>query len=267
MRSIRVAEGNAAFRSGDGVLFSADGRTLVAYPSGKTATAYVVPDGVVEIAPYAFQGCKTLAEVEFPSRLRTIGACAFSGTALTDVALPSGLETLGDAAFAECESLTEISLPDGLQTLGAWAFSQCRALRAVALPPGLRTLPTNAFDRCSSLTQVAFPEGLETLGDRAFAQCSSLVEISLPDGLQTVGDRAFAKCSSLRKVAFQEGERSRSAPRRSSVVLRLPTFRFRRLCERSTNTRFAVANRCGKSRCRTACKRRALCRSPSARRT
>ena len=48
-----VAKGNANFRSVDGVLFSADGKTLILYPAGRQEEEYVVP-GDVEIAAGAF---------------------------------------------------------------------------------------------------------------------------------------------------------------------------------------------------------------------
>ena len=50
-----VAKGNANFRSVDGVLFSADGKTLILYPAGRQEEEYVVP-GDVEIADGAFAG-------------------------------------------------------------------------------------------------------------------------------------------------------------------------------------------------------------------
>lgn len=48
---IEVSQENPFFRSVDGVLFNADGRTLVFYPRTRTDKKYVVPDGVVEIGP------------------------------------------------------------------------------------------------------------------------------------------------------------------------------------------------------------------------
>lgn len=45
LTAINVAPGNAVFRSVDGVLYSADGKTLIQVPGGKRG-ALVVPDGV-----------------------------------------------------------------------------------------------------------------------------------------------------------------------------------------------------------------------------
>ncbi len=96
-----VSSDNSHFRGVDGVLFTADGKTLVAYPAGNTRTKYVVPDGV-----------------------ETIGHCAFSKcNSLTSVSLPDGLQTIGENAFWGCGSLTSVAFQDGLQTVGDSAFS------------------------------------------------------------------------------------------------------------------------------------------------
>ena len=50
LKNIVVAEGNTAFKSIDGVLFSKDGRYLIKYPSGRTAETYDVPDGVESVS-------------------------------------------------------------------------------------------------------------------------------------------------------------------------------------------------------------------------
>ena len=62
-------------RTVDGVLFSADGKTLVACLEPKTE--YVVPDGVETIGDSAFQNCQTLQTVNFGDALQNIGKSAF----------------------------------------------------------------------------------------------------------------------------------------------------------------------------------------------
>ena len=49
LTDIFVEEGNEAFRSIDGVLFTADGKTLLLYPKGRTEDRYVVPEGTERI--------------------------------------------------------------------------------------------------------------------------------------------------------------------------------------------------------------------------
>ena len=148
---VLVSPKNANFRSVDGVLFSADGKTLILYPAGRQEEEYVVPDGVVEIAVKAFEDSASLVSVTFPE----------------------GLQTIGDSAFWRCSSLISVSFSEGLQTIGYRAFSGCSSLTSVTLPEGLQTIGDEAFWRCSSLTSVTLPEGLQTIGDSAFWDCSS----------------------------------------------------------------------------------------------
>ena len=46
---ILVAEGNEAFISIDGVLFTADGKELLLYPTGRMEETYIVPEGTERI--------------------------------------------------------------------------------------------------------------------------------------------------------------------------------------------------------------------------
>ncbi len=237
-----VSSANKHFRAVDGVLFTADGKTLVAYPAGNKRTEYVVPDGVETIGDEAFYRCASLTSVALPNGLQTIGDWAFYNCgSLTSVALPDGLETIGDYAFSECESLSSVVFPDGLQTIGDEAFYRCGSLTSVALPNGLETIGDSAFSGCKALpeftvssankhfravggvlftadgktlvaypagnkrTEYVVPDGVETIDYGAFSGCGSLASVALPDGLQTIGDYAFSWCGSLTSVAFPNG--------------------------------------------------------------
>ena len=83
----------------DGVLFSADGKTLIRYPEGR-GRFYSVPAGTEEIAYHAFYKAD-LFGVKFPETLKSIQNYAFEG----------------------CRSLDELVLPDSLEHIGAGAFS------------------------------------------------------------------------------------------------------------------------------------------------
>ena len=80
LKEINVAEGNTAFKSDDGVLYSADGTKLYAYPNGKKNAEFRVPDGVNMIYYGAFQTVQNLRTVYFPASLTEIGQYAFNGS-------------------------------------------------------------------------------------------------------------------------------------------------------------------------------------------
>lgn len=78
LKEINVAEGSDSFKSVDGVLFTADGKTLLRYPAGNERTEYTVPDGVERIEKSAFARAVNLESVTVPASAR-IGKFAFYG--------------------------------------------------------------------------------------------------------------------------------------------------------------------------------------------
>lgn len=78
LTELLVSPKHKRFRSVDGVLFSADGKTALRCPPGKSG-AYVVPRGTQTVAVEAFAGCEALTSVELPSGVKTVGRGAFAG--------------------------------------------------------------------------------------------------------------------------------------------------------------------------------------------
>ena len=113
-----VQEENTAYLSRDGVLFSGDGKTLIAYPPGKSALHYDVPAGTETIAAGAFNDGSMgipLQTVSLPVGLRRIGAYAFGGCGrLHSLTVPLTVTELDENAFANCVSLERLSLPPGM---------------------------------------------------------------------------------------------------------------------------------------------------------
>ena len=109
-----VPEDHPLYQAIDGVLFSKDGKTLLAYPGGRMDEHYDVPAGVEHIWPYAF-GTDYLKTISLPIGLKTIGNGAFSDCGrLQCIAIPLTVTEIGDYAFWGCVSLELVSLPDSL---------------------------------------------------------------------------------------------------------------------------------------------------------
>ncbi|MBQ4143128.1 MAG: leucine-rich repeat domain-containing protein, partial [Thermoguttaceae bacterium] len=107
LTEIYVSARNTHFKSVDGILFSADGKTLIQVPRGKGLTEYTIPDGVTSIGKDAFCGCSSLTSVTIPHSVTSIGNWAFSWCAsLTSVTIPNSVTSIGDKAFHSCHSLT-----------------------------------------------------------------------------------------------------------------------------------------------------------------
>lgn len=93
--SVSLDEGNANYTVIDGSLYTADGKTLLAFfpadpYSEERQTEFTVPDGVEVIAAYAL-GESGLSSVTLPLSLQSVEAYAFSGMSEDSVAIPDGV--------------------------------------------------------------------------------------------------------------------------------------------------------------------------------
>lgn len=61
-----------------------------------------IPNGVREIAPYAFSNYRRIRSVILPAGLRKIGHHAFMTTNISEVKIPSSVEDIGHDAFTNC---------------------------------------------------------------------------------------------------------------------------------------------------------------------
>lgn len=176
LAAFEVAEGNKAFLSVGGVLFSAD-KELLRYPVGKSAD-YAVPSGTVAIAGGAFKDCSKLESLVIPDSVISIGESAFENcAALKRITLPKSITKLEALTFSGCATLAEIALPDGVKTLGEKVFSGCAALKSVKIPAEVTVIPTEAFSGCSSLESITIPKSVSHINERAFDGCTALKKV------------------------------------------------------------------------------------------
>lgn len=143
LTSITVADGSPSYVSVDGILFTADMSTLVAYPAGRKQAAYVIPNSVTTIGEYAILYNQNIVSITFPESLIAINHSAFQGCdKLTRVHFPSQLSTIDDGAFSFCDGLTNIIFPASVYVLGYGAFNWCDNLVSVTVMN-----PATSFDK------------------------------------------------------------------------------------------------------------------------
>ena len=97
-----------------------------------TGAVYSVPDTVTDIAPFCFNYCDKLTEID----------------------LPAGLKTVGQMSFFKCKSLVSIDLPDGLESIGPDGFSYCETLDYIFVPASVKTIGHHAFFGCLGVDAV-----------------------------------------------------------------------------------------------------------------
>ena len=165
------------YKTVDGILYSADMKTLIICPTGKTGTV-VIPDGVTRIRKSAFSRSK-----------------------ISKVIFPDSMISLQNEAFYGCEYLAEIDFGHGIEQIGGngnqHIFSGC-SMKKLVFPPQVKEIGINAFFSCGELKEVIFNEGLETIQRGAFRGCPRLTEIHLPTSIKKVGPEAFL-CEVLRE--------------------------------------------------------------------
>lgn len=99
LKTFTVSENNEKITIIDNIVYSRDGKKLL-LSRKDVEGCYQIPEGVEEIAPYAFANCLKLTEVIFPSTLYEIGSSAFIGCRqLTSVNIPANVKQICDNAF------------------------------------------------------------------------------------------------------------------------------------------------------------------------
>ena len=229
LTSITVDGDNMKYKGIDGVLFSRDGNTVVAYPSGKTDICYAIPAGVTLIENYAFEGTCHLTSIIIPSTVISIGEYAFAESeALTTVSFDSGsgLKSIGKYAFIECDNLETVNFPDGVTTVGSnivyntpWFNNQPDGLIYVGkvvcgfkgngtsaiIADGTLAICPEAFYNCSTLVSISIPASVKNIGEYAFNYCTALESIIIPAGVTTIENGVFQQCNALESVSFAGG--------------------------------------------------------------
>ena len=224
--------GNPNFKTDvDGVLFSGDGKTLIAYPGGSAGRdEYTVPSDVTAISDGAFVGCpiKKLTigshvKTELPGWSFNAGVleeldvnCPFGQstfaqiTTLKKVTLGGSITEIPEKAFLNCTGLQTVSIPSVLTKIGSQAFFGCSSLQNVTLPASLTEISYQAFRDCDKLTSITFPDSLTKIGDSAFSGCTGLTYISYGSGIDDIGGNAFGGCTNVKVIdlhrAAQIGE-------------------------------------------------------------
>ena len=148
--------GNAApdkervYTAQNGMLLSADGKTLLYYPAGKTDTTVVLPDSVTSIGDKAFYKNTKITTFAVPARLQNIGESAFEGcTGITTLTFEGGE---GDAdlriegrAFYGCQKIKTLTLTENVRYLGVAAFGGTYITEVTVNSSGSVTFKDGAF--------------------------------------------------------------------------------------------------------------------------
>ena len=238
LESINISAENPNFKSIDGVAYTKDGSTLVAFPLGKGDT-YTVPAGVSNI-DVIFEnsiyrdlnitftddsdGFVTVDGVTYNSDMTTVIYCnpsktgaytmpdtvteiyerAFAESGIESVKISKNVNEIVYGAFADCSSLQSVEIPDSVQSIGKQAFVNCDALENITLPESLTSIGDSAFEDSDALTEISIPGGVMVLGKDNFRSCDSLRKATLKKGIETIDWGVFEYCVALEEVSLPD---------------------------------------------------------------
>ncbi len=185
------------FVSVDDVLFTADKKTLVAYPAGSDSLSYTIPEGTEKIADYAFLNASNLTEVKFPSTLKTIGSYSFHKVVMLEsVEFGESLESIGKYAFANCVSLVTVKIPDNtIDIIPDGAFTCCDGMFDFKVPYGVKSIGEEAFRENAYLVYIEIPETVTEIKKYAFYDLDNLTEVTIPPTVTDFGEEIVIICS------------------------------------------------------------------------
>lgn len=113
LSSFSIIGENPYFQTIDGVLFSKDGTTLVAYPaSHQDYGTYTIPESVTRIGNSAFSYA-LLDQIVLPPSVEFIGEDAFLGSEIDEIKLPDSITYIGEGALDICSYLENIHVNEG----------------------------------------------------------------------------------------------------------------------------------------------------------
>ena len=124
----------------------------------------IIPDGIEEIGPKAFDGCSFLLRVILPNSLKVIREGAFNYTGLQCIQIPEGVEVIEDYAFRNTSSLTYVSLPCSLKSIGDAAFAGT-GLKSIYIPEGVTTIGGLTFFYSVDLVCASIPSTVKKMGN------------------------------------------------------------------------------------------------------
>lgn len=186
----------------NGVTYIVTGIHHKAFENCKSLKKVTFPTSITWIGAYSFRGCANLAEIVIPAQVNSIGRLAFADCVnLSKVTMTSQLEQMGDDVFLGCTALKTVTLPQGFTKMGNGMFERCASLSAVNLVEGTTSIGNYTFAGCS-LASVAIPTGTEKIGEGSFAFNDDLTAVSIPNSMKSIGNGAFMNATSLTHVTL-----------------------------------------------------------------
>ena len=184
IENIDINPKNKYYTSIDGIVYTADKKTLIRCPVGKSGKV-VIPDGVTTIGRHAFRSCK-ISEVVIPDSVTEIGISAFTESHIQDFTLGKGMTYIGKYMFSTCKNIKHIHIPSHIKEIMSSAFSACNA-EDIVLDEGVERIGLNAFEvSTANDTKITLPPSVKMIGNGALRNIKNVtLTDKIPSGFFT----------------------------------------------------------------------------------
>ena len=184
IEGIDINPRNKYYTSIDGIVYTADKKTLIRCPVGKCGKV-VIPDGVTAIGQHAFRSCK-ISEVVIPDSVTEIGTSAFTESDIREFTIGKGMTYIGNYMFSACKNIKHIHIPSHIKEIMASAFSTCNT-EDIVLDEGVERIGLNAFEvSTANNTKITLPSSVKMIGDGALRNIKNVtLTDKIPQGFFT----------------------------------------------------------------------------------
>lgn len=234
LSEISVAAGSATYTAFDGVLYSADGKTLVFCPP-KKAGVLTVKNGTVEIDEDAFEYCEEITELNLPASLTETNLAMRGLSSLAKITVAEGSATYSThdgilysadgktLIFCPANKVGEITVKEGTETIGGYSFWNSKVTK-LNLPSSLKSV-AHAFGGCVNLHTLTLPDSVINFDFGSYMTHFHKIVVSENNPVYAMDENNFIYNKDKTKLYFVPGNIS-GVVRIPSHVTSIATYTF-----------------------------------------
>ena len=226
IETVILNDKNPHLKMVDGIIYSADMKTLLFAPKKAAKQKLVVPNGVESIAPSSLCDCVNIKEIVLPNSIKCIGYWGISGAAnLEKINIPEGCEMIGQFALAGTK-LKEIHIPSTVETLMGTAFGADTNLEKITVSenneyyyvengalivkeyienegePAYWYRAILDYETANTNTVFEVPDNINCIQQYAFSHANNLKTIKIPNSVETIWNYAFENNQGITHISI-----------------------------------------------------------------
>lgn len=104
----------------------------------------VIPEGVMELGGFVFDGCRDIETLELPQSLISMWQYAFVRSGFRELVIPENVKSIIPFTFSECRNLEKVTILHENVKIYSNAFKDCENLRELVVR-GVPEIDPRAF--------------------------------------------------------------------------------------------------------------------------